>query len=223
MKQIVFLFFAVIFLVTFKAQAQENNNYCFMCHGMATLSVKDSTFGIIKRFDVNEQAFGNSHHGDLDCVECHSEDFADFPHKAETLEEKLQCSDCHDEDLEIHDKNFSKITEEFEESIHYKTMGEEFNCSVCHDPHTMDLRKSSIWEIRKSYPLENQMCVECHDTHFQWREGDSQRVNLKAVHSEVEKDINNWQTKKCIDCHTEKSESGLKHNIIELTKKNFTN
>ena len=219
MKKIFSIFFAVTFLSSLYTHAQGTNKYCFMCHSQPTLSIKDSTFGIIKDFYVDSAAYYDSHHGDLECTDCHSEDFADFPHSPAALKEYLTCLECHEKEyLVVKGIKYNKITSELKQSVHYEAMGHKSDCSFCHDPHTIKLKESPLWKIRDTYPIEDQMCVECHDTEYKWFKGGSQRVNLKAIHGTISNDIEKWQGKKCIDCHTK---DDAVHNIIYLNGNNY--
>lgn len=211
--KIVPLFFVIVFASFIYTNAQNNNSNCYICHGQPTLSLKDSTYGIIQNFYVDSVAFNRSHHANLNCTDCHSEEFTTFPHPKTALSEHLECLDCHDNDLVIQGKKFSKINNELKKSVHYQAMGNKPDCSFCHDPHTIKLKTSPLWKIRNAYPIEDQMCVECHDTEYKWFKGGKQRVNLKAIHSTVSNNIQKWQEKKCIDCHTK---DNAKHDIIFL-------
>jgi len=184
-----------------------------MCHSQSTLSIKDSTFGVIRDFSVDTLSYKKSTHANLNCTDCHSKNFSTFPHSKKVLSEKLNCTNCQEDDLIVKGKKLNKINSELKKSVHYEAMGNKSDCSFCHDPHTIKLRESQLWKIRDTYPIEDQMCVECHDTEYKWFKGGSQRVNLKAIHSTISKNIKKWQEKKCVDCHTKANE---RHNIIFL-------
>ncbi len=213
MKKFKYLIVLISIISFISLNAQDVNQKCYICHSQPTLSIRDSTFGIIKNFYVDSVAYNKSHHANLDCIDCHSKDFATIPHSKRALTEHLTCSDCHENDLMIKGKSYSKIASELEKSVHYQVMGNKPDCGFCHDPHTIKLKESSLWKIRNTYPKEDQMCVECHDTEYKWFKGGTQRVNLEAIHSTISKNINNWKEKKCIDCHTK---GNKKHNIIFL-------
>jgi len=214
MKKFIYVFVLINIFTLLNVNAQDANKKCYICHSQPTLSIKDTTFGIIQDFYVDSVAYNNSHHANLDCTDCHSEDFETIPHSIKTLSEQLRCLDCHDEDLIIKGKKFNKINSDFKKSVHYNVFGNKLSCGFCHDPHTIKLKTSPLWKIRNTYPIEDQMCVECHDTEYKWFQGGSQRVNLKAIHSTINKNIKKWQKKKCINCHTTGNST---HNIIFLS------
>jgi len=213
MKKLICLFVLINIFSFLNVKAQDANKKCYICHSQSTLSIKDSTFGIIKNFYVDSVAYNKSHHAYLNCIDCHSQDFNTIPHSKTALSEQLKCMDCHDEDLVIKGRKFDKINSDFKKSVHYRAFGNKLSCTFCHNPHTIQLKTSSLWKIRNTYPVEDQMCVECHDTEYKWFQGGSQRVDLKAIHSTID-NIKDWQEKKCIDCHTKDNSS---HNIIFLS------
>jgi Zn finger protein HypA/HybF involved in hydrogenase expression len=213
-----FYLFALLLLPFFTISVysqsyNDSNDYCLQCHSMQTLSVRDNDMGVIKNLSIDVKAYKESHHGALLCVDCHSEDFAKIPHPKKLKNKKLKCANCHDEDLTIKGKSFKKIRNEFHNSIHYQTMGDDFSCTNCHDPHTLAFQKSLIPEVNEKVIPANQRCVECHDLKYKFREGDPQRVNLRVVHEKEIKEDKNWDKKKCVDCHASNGKGSLKHNI----------
>ena len=198
------------------AQIEDQNKYCLKCHSMRTLSVKDDQTGRIRSFAINVNEFSNSHHGELLCDDCHNTEYANIPHAMELKKEKLDCIDCHDKDLEFTNATFGAIENEFNESIHHEKSGDNFSCVTCHDPHTMKLRRSVISDIRENIIPENQACIECHELKYQLREGDLKRIDLTLFHKEQISNYKNWSNKKCVECHSEKGEESLNHNIKKL-------
>ena len=208
MKKLIFVFVLISMFIT--VSAQNANQKCYMCHAQPTLSIKNNAFGIITSFYVDSVAYNKSYHAHLNCTDCHSKNFQKIPHLKKTLSKHLKCLDCHGKNLVVKGEKFSEINAELKKSVHYQKFDNKLACSFCHDPHTMALKKSSFWKIRDNFPIEDQMCVECHDTEYKWFKGSAQRVNLKAIHRTVKK----WREKKCVDCHTNDK---YKHDIIFLS------
>jgi predicted CXXCH cytochrome family protein len=209
---IVALFFATQ-LVNGQAIYKEND-MCLRCHSMKTLGEKDNSTGLIKSYYVNPQELQESPHADLNCVDCHSEDFKTFPHPGSALSAKPYCTDCHDEEMVIGNSEFGKIEESISKSVHGKLLKENFDCSSCHNPHGMKLRESLDYKIKGSYPRENQMCVECHQSNLiPGDENSNIKDKLRLLHSNVIKQNKNWNKMLCVECHTSNKDTEGRHLI----------
>ena len=67
---------------------------CFDCHSDDALT-KEVRGGEISLF-VEEEVYGKSIHGDLDCTDCH-EDLLDVQGEHEKILAAVECGNCHDD------------------------------------------------------------------------------------------------------------------------------
>ena len=195
--------------------AKEANQYCFRCHSMATLSYKDESTGIIKNLSVIPDEFYNSNHKDLECVDCHSKDFENFPHAAALKNENLYCLNCHKDEPKFQKYHFQSIESEFKESVHYKKMGDKFTCFDCHDPHSFKINARVNQNVNETVLYDNQICLKCHDNTATIKNLSGQFLPaLNVSHSWLPHINLHWKSVRCIDCHTSPNAPGVSHLIL---------
>ncbi len=146
----VFLFFtALIFLVSPAALAVENGD-CLACHEDDTLTTERG--GKTIALFVDNKPFGQSVHGQLQCVNCHA-DLAnsEFPHQ--TPLKPVVCGSCH----ETEQKKFS-------ESLHGRALAKRDElaprCASCHGAHDIlpvKDKNSKVSALRIPF-----VCGSCH-------------------------------------------------------------
>ncbi len=137
--------FAAATLLAITPLVCADNDDCLMCHEDPDL-VAESGHSV----GVDADAFGNSVHADLDCVDCHEQpgDYEDFPHFA--VYKKVDCSSCHDEAAESYASSFH--------GVHSRSDRPDApTCASCHgaggSPHAigaLDLRSAE------------KACQRCH-------------------------------------------------------------
>ena len=149
---------------------------CFDCHSDDTLS--KTVRGQEVSLFVDEDVYGNSVHGDMDCTDCH-DDLADVEDEHEEKLERVQCANCHDD-----------VAEDMESG------GHPAECTDCHGKHDILPREDSR---STAYDLNvPATCCACHSENDspnacdQWEEGMHGTVLIKSgvIHSAV-----------CNDCH----------------------
>jgi hypothetical protein len=175
MRHIIGIVAFLVFLTPSTVMAFTTSE-CFDCHSDDTLT-KEVRGSEISLF-VDEDVFGKSVHGDLDCTDCH-EDLAGVEDEHEEELQAVQCSNCHDD-----------AAEELEAG------GHPAECSDCHGKHDIlpgvDSR-SAVYDLNVP-----STCCACHseqespDVCTQWEEGMHGVVLIKSgvVFSAV-----------CNDCH----------------------
>lgn len=193
---------------------KEINHECLRCHSMATLGYKDTHTGILKDLSVNPSGFYNSNHGELECIECHSEEFKIFPHSGNLKSENLYCLNCHQDDPELFKYSFKTIEKDFKESIHFKKFGNEFTCFNCHDPHSFRINTRVNPEIKKTVLYDNQVCLVCHNSGTNIDFTNAVIPDLDASHQWLPHKGLHWKSVRCIDCHTETSSAAISHKIL---------
>jgi hypothetical protein len=95
MKKIIFVL-ALIYLPLIQAQSNEE---CLMCHDDKDFRAKIGSKTV--SLYVGEKSFSSSVHGDLECIDCHSNINAeDIPHRKEYT--KVNCGGCHNDVQELY-------------------------------------------------------------------------------------------------------------------------
>lgn len=221
-SKIILVFFLLFISVStgysFGYSVKDENAKCLRCHSMSTLGYK-TTYNIVVNLSVNPSEFYSSNHKNLECINCHSKDFTSFPHTARLKDEKLYCLNCHEDNPKLSKYGFKNIEKEFKESIHYLKFGNNFNCFVCHDPHSFKVHARVGKQIRETVLYDNQICLQCHDN----------STKIKQISGEFAPDLNmahqwlphrdmHWKSVRCIDCHTETTSNGVSHKILSKEK-----
>jgi hypothetical protein len=164
------LWIAVMILVAASPVMALTTSDCFDCHSDDTLT--KTVQGREIPLYVDEEVYGESIHGDLDCTDCH-EDLADAEDEHSEDLEKVLCANCHDD-----------MAEEVEAG------GHPAECSECHGTHDIlpatDSR-STAYDL--NVPAT---CCECHDVCGEYEAGIHGIVLIRSgvIFSAV-----------CNDCH----------------------
>ncbi len=202
----------------------EDNKHCFDCHSNHIYTFENPVSGITERKEMNPnfvystEAFYNGVHRHFACTDCHSPDYETFPHNAELrFETMYSCIDCHGGDETFASYHFETIEEEFGKSVHASKHSENFNCWMCHDPHSYKAMTRSNFKISEIVSAHNQMCASCHDNplHFQ-RISDSTKKPLEEIHKFLPNFKLHFSAVRCIECHTPVDDTlRVSHNILE--------
>jgi hypothetical protein len=164
--------------------------FCLRCHNMPTLGYRDPvTGGLIKLF-VPEEEFKDSNHQGLQCNDCHTAGFEQYPHPAEARQQSLYCVDCHEENPDLIPQQFTQIEKEFKQSVHYQRMPDKFSCFSCHNAHFFKVSRKASDSTRLP---DKEVCLGCHvETDFEI--GGLQRDISEMVA---------YDNHICLDCHSE--------------------
>ncbi len=86
----------------------EDNERCFKCHGQSKYEYANETLGrqvkamMFSERIVSREEFYDSNHKNFSCTDCHSAEYATFPHSGTLrMEPKLNCIDCHGGDEKL--------------------------------------------------------------------------------------------------------------------------
>lgn len=214
MKKLFFVFL-LLFTGYISAQSPEDgNDYCFKCHQMETMGVRNPETGIVKNFAVPPEEFNNSQHGYFYCTDCHDYDYAKFPHPEYLRGEELYCLDCHENDPDPNLIQFETIEEAFEESVHSQNV-EEFDCFSCHDPHIFEIKARVTENIKEVVKFDNQICLQCH-SEIEKIGSISEREfrPLSVIHDFLPHQEIHWKNVRCLDCHADADQPGVSHLIL---------
>jgi hypothetical protein len=188
----------------------EDNERCFKCHGQGKYEYTNETLGrqvralMCSQRIVNRDLFYQSNHKSFSCTDCHSPEYAKFPHAGELrMEQKLNCIDCHGGDEKFAQYHFEAIDSEYIQSTHYKLQEDGFSCWSCHNPHTYKINIRNTDNIKETISYDNAICLSCHSdfNHFQLLT-DRKEINILKTHEWLPNQAVHFQNVRCIECHT---------------------
>lgn len=216
-----------------KAQADskfknaEYNEKCLKCHGQSKYKYNnpESSSEVTKRMYietiVKRDQFYESNHRQFKCTDCHSEEYDSFPHPGRLrMESKYACIDCHGDDPKYEKFNFGQLETEFLSSVHSTKHSEDFNCWMCHNPHTYKISTRSEEKIKDIVAYDNAICLNCHAdiTRYQLLT-DKTNPNILQKHEWLPNQALHFKNVRCIECHARTNDSLLvAHNVQPKAK-----
>ena len=175
--------------------SQVSNSDCMGCHGERDLkSVNEKGEEISLYVDLN--AYRQSVHADLQCVDCH-QDVKEIPH-AESLPE-VQCGRCHEETQAVYDSSSHGLA-------HKRGDQDAPKCWSCHGKH--NILKNTDPAAPTSRMNATRVCLKCHvDEEITARHEDMpqpQTIKMyeKSVHGRRVLEQGLVVAAECIDCHS---------------------
>ncbi|HUX97426.1 MAG TPA: hypothetical protein VMV47_16950 [Bacteroidales bacterium] len=196
----------------FVSPYEEENQQCFKCHGQSKYSYMNESLGrevkammFVERI-IKKKDFYRSNHKSFSCTDCHSSEYANFPHPGELrMEAKLNCIDCHGGDETYH---FDAITEEYQQSIHFKLENEGFSCYGCHNPHTYRISTRTSHNLKETIAYDNAICLGCHSDFNRFELlTDREEINIISKHEWLPNQSLHMANVRCIECHTKINEN----------------
>lgn len=223
-KSILIIFSLVISGLCAHAYENVRDHACLKCHSSQTISFDNTVTGKIEKRLMNPYyildtiALNNGVHKQFDCTDCHSSEYAVYPHQANLKLEPLgSCLDCHGGDESYAKYKFEQIEEEFKKSVHYKVYGDNFTCSKCHSQHTYTATARNSDNVLEIVDYSNKMCLSCHNDmkKYQLVSG-HENPKLVEIHDWLPNQELHFKHVRCIECHTEVVDSLMvSHNILE--------
>jgi len=210
-----------------KAENAKFNEKCLKCHGQSKYKYINSESGteVTRRMYIetiiNRSQFAESNHKTFKCIDCHSADYDTFPHPGRLrMETKYACIDCHGDDEKYAKFQFEKIESEYQASVHSTKHGEDFNCWMCHNPHSYKINARSENKIKDIVAYDNAICLNCHAdiTKYQML---TDKVNPDIIqkHKWLPNQALHFKSVRCIECHARTNDSILvAHNIQPKAK-----
>jgi predicted CXXCH cytochrome family protein len=205
----------------------ESNENCLKCHGQSKYGYTNTESGqeVLKRMYketiINRDLFYESNHKQFKCTDCHSEDYDSFPHPGRLrMETKYLCIDCHGDDPKYAKFKFEAIEPEFQESVHSTKHSEDFNCWMCHNPHTYKISARSEEKIKDIVAYDNAICLDCHSDISRYELlTDKVNPNIIKKHEWLPNQALHFKNVRCIECHAIINDSLLvSHNIQPKSK-----
>jgi hypothetical protein len=192
----------------------EDNEGCLKCHGEITYTLEDTLYGMsaVKRMlpgnRIDRDEYYTSVHKSFSCTDCHDYGFYTFPHTLESrLTEHMNCIDCHGYDETYAHYRFEEIEMEYAESIHNK---DGFSCWSCHDPHSYRAFIRNAEDIKEAIQYDNNICLSCHGDYDKFLSlSDREEINIMDTHDWLPNQTAHFAGVRCIECHTEISDSVL--------------
>lgn len=212
-----------------QAQSYQNalHHPCLKCHSQQSYSFLNSvTNKEVKRlmnpyYILDTVAMTAGVHKQFDCTDCHSSEYGTYPHQANLKLEPLStCLDCHGGDEAFASYHFERIDEEFKKSVHYKISGDNFSCTKCHSQHTYKATARNSNNVLEIVDYSNKMCLSCHNDMKKYKLISGQEnPKLVQVHEWLPNQELHFQHVRCIECHTEVTDSLMvSHNILSKDK-----
>ncbi len=196
---------------------REENERCFKCHTQKRYEYLDKTSGqglkgvMHPGGILSREKFYASNHKSFSCTDCHSSQFAGFPHPEELKTElHFNCLDCHGDDAAYAVFKFEEIDMEFRKSVHFRLEDKGFNCWQCHDPHSYRLSFRNSKNLKETVLYDNAICLDCHADYDRFKLfSDREKINLNRVHKWLPHEATHFKSVRCIDCHTKVNENIL--------------
>ena len=217
----------LLFCITSFADAQSYQNakhhQCLKCHSSQTYSFLNSVKGKEEKrlmnpyFILDTVAMTNGVHKQFDCTDCHSSEYASYPHNGNLkLEPMSTCLDCHGGDESFATYHFERIEEEFKKSVHYKVYGDNFSCSKCHSQHTYKATARNSDNVLEIVDYSNKMCLSCHNDMKRYElVSGHENPKLVQIHAWLPNQELHFKNVRCIECHTQVLDSlKVSHNIL---------
>ncbi len=224
-----FLILNILLSITYgyvHAQSYYDNaqhHQCLKCHSNQSYTFHNDLMDTEMRrlmnpyYILDTVAIKSGVHHAFDCTDCHSYEYATYPHVASLkLEPMNTCLDCHGGDEAFATYQFERINEEFQKSVHYQVYGEGFSCSKCHSQHTYMATARTSSDVLQIVDYSNKMCLSCHNDmkKYQMVAG-HENPKLVQVHGWLPNQELHFSHVRCIECHTLVSDSLMvSHNIL---------
>lgn len=199
-KKFLTLILVLLSAISF-AQEEQEEIICFDCHSDESLTKTDELTKQETSLFISPEKFKNSVHKNLSCTDCHSPDFEETPHPEGAEKVGLTCIDCHEEGDIF---RFETIQSQLEKSVHFEKIGEEFNCSSCHNLHDFYISARTEKEIKKTIEYNNSFCISCHNDDLP-----------EEAHDFLPHKERHWQAVRCIDCHAKSEDKMVSHFIVK--------
>ena len=222
----VFLFFATGNIL---AQSYQNAQHhkCLKCHSNQSYSFLNTVKNKIEKrlmnpyFIIDTVELTQGVHKQFDCTDCHSSEYATYPHLATLKLQPLStCLDCHGGDASFASYQFERIDSEFKKSVHYKVYGDNFTCTKCHSQHTYKATARTSSDVLEIVNYDNQMCLSCHNNMKKYKMvSGHDNPKLVEVHDWLPNQELHFAHVRCIECHTEVVDSlKVSHDILPKEK-----
>jgi predicted CXXCH cytochrome family protein len=193
------------------------NEGCLKCHGEPKFNMYNSDSSLVFKKQmhhiINKELYYDSLavHREFKCIDCHSDEFYDFPHSLDVrFEPPYTCMDCHEGDEDYIQFNFEGIADEYMASIHHTTYNDDFSCWKCHNPHGYILHARNDKNVKEIVKYNNNVCLSCHTNVDRFELiSDHKTMDIISNHQWLPNQVAHFESVRCIDCHTKVSDTTL--------------
>lgn len=206
-----------------KFKNAQENEACFKCHGQSKYSFENKESGKVvykkmyAELVIERNDYYQSNHNNFKCTDCHSEEYATFPHAGNLrMEAKAGCIDCHGGDEKYAKFKFEAIDTAFMESVHSQKHSDDFTCWMCHDPHTYKINARNAENLKETIAYDNMICLKCHGDIKNYQIiTDKQKPNLIQKHEWLPNQTVHFATVRCIECHARNKDTLIvAHHVV---------
>lgn len=209
--------------ISFVSPFEAANNRCFKCHGQEKYEYTNETLGrqvkdiMCSERILHKNEFYSSNHRSFSCTDCHSEEYAKFPHSGELrMEQKYNCIDCHGGDEKFAKYHFEEIESEYKQSTHFKMEDDGFSCWECHNPHTYKISVRNTYNLKETIAYDNAICLNCHSDYSRFQLlSDKKEINIIQKHEWLPNQASHFANVRCIECHTQINNNILVSHLIK--------
>ncbi len=206
-----------------KFKNAEENEKCLICHGQPKYSYQnpESEKTVTKRMYneliMDRNVFYASNHREFKCTDCHSEDYATFPHAGNLrMEAKANCIDCHGGDEKYARFKFEQVDAEFQASVHSEKHSEDFTCWMCHNAHTYKITARTTENLKETITYDNMICLHCHaDADNYQMLTTKAKPSILQKHEWLPNQASHFTNVRCIECHAKNEDTlVVAHHIV---------
>lgn len=203
------------------------NERCLKCHGdMKYHYINPSTGkGFHKKMYteliIPRVQFYLSNHRSLKCIDCHSEDYRNFPHDGNLRTESIPaCVDCHSDDKKLAGLKFEEVDTAFLKSVHSPEKNSAFSCWMCHNAHTNKIYDRLQQSVNGMIKNDNSVCLGCHGDLSKVRQfTENKHEKLIKKHDWLPNQSAHFTYVKCVECHSVNEDSlPMAHLILPGSK-----
>ncbi len=195
---------------TFVPPYAEDNQRCFKCHGQAMYEYTNEKLGrkikamMFSERIIDKDEFYKSNHRNFSCTDCHSTEYANWPHSGELrMEQKLICLDCHGGDEKFAQYHFEEIEADYKQSVHFKMEEDGFTCWKCHNPHSYKISERNLKNVKETVAYDNAICLNCHANFDRFKLlTDRLEIDIIKKHEWLPNQAAHFANVRCIECHT---------------------
>lgn len=208
--------------VSYVSPFHDDNERCFKCHGQGKYEYTNESLGrqvnalMCSDRIMDRTEFYNSNHKGFSCTDCHSGEYAKFPHPGELrMEMQYNCIDCHGGDEAFARFKFEEIESEYQKSVHFKMEDEGYTCWKCHDPHSYKINVRNSENMTETILYDNTICLNCHSDFKRFQLlSDREEINVLEKHDWLPNQASHFKSVRCIECHTMANDSILVSHYI---------
>jgi hypothetical protein len=208
--------------IIYNSPFYEANERCFKCHGQKQYEYMNESLGhnvralMFPERIIDRNKFYQANHRNFSCTDCHSAEYAAFPHNGKLrMEQMYNCIDCHGNDEKFARFNFEEIESKYKKSIHFKLEEVGFTCWKCHGPHDYKISIRNSTNLKEAILYDNNICLKCHANYDRFQLlTDREEMNILQKHEWLPNQETHFKNVRCIECHASTNDTILVSHLI---------